>query len=193
MNRKELQSLLDAHGADPARWPPAVRTAAMHLIGRDTEAARIFQEAQALDRLLAVDAPPPAPLPAEELARTIIARADASGRADRATGHRGFQAAVIPFPPEPENEGKSRKVSNAVSQEAVLSPLPPAANDEGPGRWMAAGVLAASLALGVLLGGILSASPMGEQLLEPVRMALADEGLGEIVRLASPADGGELP
>ena len=189
MTREELQSLLDAHGADPARWPAEARTAAMRLIAGDAEAARMLREAQALERLLAADAPPPAPLPAEALARAVMARAEASAKEDGNPDHKETHATVIPFP-SASNGGKT---DGGADLSAGASPLPPAANDDRPLRWMAAGVLAASLMLGVLLGGTLSASPVGEQLLEPVRMALADDGLGEIVQLASPADGGDLP
>lgn len=53
MTLDELQTLLDAHGADPAQWPAALRVAALSLIAEDTEARAAHQAAQRLDAALA--------------------------------------------------------------------------------------------------------------------------------------------
>ncbi len=190
MTREELQSLLETCGADADRWPPEVRTAALRLIAHDEEAARMFREAQTLDRLLAADAPPPASLPAADMARAIMACPDSTaGSGERGDTAAGARATIIPFPSASHG---GHEIGGDDRNAKDRSPSP-AADDDRPLHWMAAGVLAASLLLGVLLGSTLSISPVGEQLLEPVRLALANDGLGEIVRLASPAEGGDLP
>lgn len=53
MTNEQLQTLLDSHGADAARWPQAQRAAAEHLIAQDAQARAQFNEAQRLDALLA--------------------------------------------------------------------------------------------------------------------------------------------
>jgi len=53
MTNDELQSLLDSHGADPARWPAALRVAALGLIAADAEARATHAAAQQLDSALA--------------------------------------------------------------------------------------------------------------------------------------------
>ncbi len=47
-----LQTFLDRHGADPARWPAHERAAAEWLIASDTEARDVFEEARRLDAAL---------------------------------------------------------------------------------------------------------------------------------------------
>ena len=47
-----LAALLEAYGADPARWPQEKRRAAEQLVARDPRARALLGEAQALDRLL---------------------------------------------------------------------------------------------------------------------------------------------
>lgn len=49
--RKRLQQVIDAYGADPARWPVSERSALEPLLERGSTALR---EAEALDRLLAL-------------------------------------------------------------------------------------------------------------------------------------------
>jgi hypothetical protein len=52
MSRARLQELLDAYGADPARWPERDRSPAQALLASDGEAQRALYEATAFDRLL---------------------------------------------------------------------------------------------------------------------------------------------
>lgn len=52
MTRDELQTLLDAHGADPAQWPEALRAAALGLIASDPQARADHEAALALDGAL---------------------------------------------------------------------------------------------------------------------------------------------
>ena len=71
MNLRRLEALLDAHGADPARWPAAERAAAQELLAADPAAQKRLHEARRLDR--ALDRLPPAPAPAADLAARIRA------------------------------------------------------------------------------------------------------------------------
>lgn len=52
MTRDELQHLLDAHGADPSRWPAERREEAVQLLGSDAGARADLDMARALDAML---------------------------------------------------------------------------------------------------------------------------------------------
>ena len=70
-----FRTLLGSYGADPGRWPPAERAAALALLQGSAEAGVLRDEAAALDALLD-RAPRPAPprLDAAALAARITAR-----------------------------------------------------------------------------------------------------------------------
>lgn len=53
MTRDELRNLLDAHGADPSRWPAERREGAVALIGADAGARGDLENARELDAMLA--------------------------------------------------------------------------------------------------------------------------------------------
>ena len=50
--RARLQAVLDAYGADPARWPEPERSELASLLERDTELSDLIGEVRALDRAL---------------------------------------------------------------------------------------------------------------------------------------------
>jgi anti-sigma-K factor RskA len=52
MNIELLQTFLDRHGSDPARWPAHERTAVERLIASDADARDLFEEARGLDAAL---------------------------------------------------------------------------------------------------------------------------------------------
>jgi anti-sigma-K factor RskA len=52
MNIEVLQTFLDRHGADAARWPAHERAAVERLIASDAEARELFEEARRLDAAL---------------------------------------------------------------------------------------------------------------------------------------------
>jgi hypothetical protein len=52
MNIERFRSLLEAYGANPARWPEAERVAALLFAEQSAEARDALQEAAAFDRLL---------------------------------------------------------------------------------------------------------------------------------------------
>ena len=78
MTPDRVMTLLDAYGADPARWPEAEREAAMALISADPALAARRDEAAALDGLLLQAE---SPQPSADLARRILESAAGHGDA----------------------------------------------------------------------------------------------------------------
>lgn len=74
---EQLQALLDSYGANRARWPTGLRTAAEALIDRDPEARAALAEAQRLDDLLSGASDP---LASPELKARVLADASARRR-----------------------------------------------------------------------------------------------------------------
>ena len=52
MNNEELQTFLDSHGTDPARWPGSQRAAVENLVASRAEARALFEQARRFDALL---------------------------------------------------------------------------------------------------------------------------------------------
>ncbi|MBC7134933.1 MAG: hypothetical protein H5U25_04705 [Oceanibaculum nanhaiense] len=77
MDLQRLETLLDAYGADPARWPVVERAAALALLAIEPAAQARLEQARQLDRVL--DRLPPAPAPAGDLAARIRAAARQQG------------------------------------------------------------------------------------------------------------------
>jgi hypothetical protein len=69
-----FRRLIEAYGADPARWPAGERSRAEALLARSDRARRRLAEAQALDAVLMADAKAAAD---ERLIAAVIARATA--------------------------------------------------------------------------------------------------------------------
>jgi hypothetical protein len=66
-----FRAVLDAYGAEPARWPAERRAAALALLRRSPEARAALAAARDLDRVLDIAAP--APVPADLLGRVLAA------------------------------------------------------------------------------------------------------------------------
>ena len=49
---QQFEALLDRHGAEPTDWPAALRERALALVDSSTDAQRLFEDAQLLDRTL---------------------------------------------------------------------------------------------------------------------------------------------
>jgi hypothetical protein len=137
MTLAEFAGLLDVYGGDRSRWPAEARAAAAHLVARDEEARRLLAEAVALDRVLE-RAPLPALATEAGLTDRIVAAAQRSPR-------------IVKI-------GGAPQVAPPGSAEAQAAPAP-AASRRGPGRLRllsgrvgAAGLLAASLMVGVVIG-----------------------------------------
>ena len=135
MTIAEFERLLDVYGSDRSRWPVEARAGAGLLVARDKAARRLLAEAEALDRALE-RAPLPSLVEEAALAERIIA---AARRSPRMVPPTAAASAVIVEP----------VAGNVVRL--------PAARPRS--RWIAsralggaAGMLAASLALGVFLG-----------------------------------------
>jgi hypothetical protein len=132
MTIADFAHLLDVYGSDRTRWPVEARACAGQLVARDRAARRLLAEAEALDKTLE-RAPLPSLAAEAALADRIIATARRSPRM---------------VPASNTTAGGPRFPSNVVR----LPRLP------ARPRWMptgvagAAGMLAASLALGVFLG-----------------------------------------
>lgn len=142
MTYAEFERLLDVYGADRTRWPVESRAGAGQLVARDKAARRLLAEVEALDRALE-RAPLPSLAREAELAERILASARRSPRMVSAAGAdmAGGGAALRP---------SASRTGNVVRFPAF----------SGSPRWLksrtalgsAAGTLAASLALGVLIG-----------------------------------------
>lgn len=76
MNVQRVRELIEAYGADAARWPEAERDAARTLARATPELADALAEADRLDDVLRRS---PAPWPTAELRDRVIAAAVASG------------------------------------------------------------------------------------------------------------------
>jgi hypothetical protein len=139
-----LEQLLDTWGADRSRWPAPARERAQAMLAAYPQAARMFEEAAAFDALLS-RAPAPAAGRQALLADRITAVAIAAGRSDRERGK------VLPWP-------GARPRLPALPRESWRALVPPA-------------LLAASLALGVVLGALDLAPTAVNRLVEVVELA----------------------
>ncbi len=79
MRIEQLEQAIDRYGGDLARWPDNLRTDAEALIARDTDAAKIVDDAARLEASLA-DALTPEPIDAALIGR-IIAGIDSGAHA----------------------------------------------------------------------------------------------------------------
>jgi hypothetical protein len=139
MTLADFERLLDVYGGDRTRWPAEARAAAAQLVAREQRARLLLAEAEALDRVLE-RAPLPSLASEAALAERIVAAAQRSPRMVRLADG---AASVAPSP--------------AVGEGTVV-PLPRVARDgwrpllyrRDIGR--AAGLFAASLAVGLLIG-----------------------------------------
>lgn len=87
-----FEAILDAYGADPARWPEAERDAALELMRREPEGAQAaLAAARALDA--ALDAAPDA-APSEALRARVLAAAQSGESAESQAAARGWLGAL---------------------------------------------------------------------------------------------------
>jgi hypothetical protein len=132
----DFERLLDVYGSDRSRWPVEARASAGQLVARDKAARRLLAEAEALDRMLER-----APLPslAEEaaLADRILAAARRSPR-------------MVPVARTDTAARARRAIDNVVRLHNNMRTRPRWLTPTGLGG--AAGMLAASLVLGIFIG-----------------------------------------
>jgi len=127
-----LERLLEVYGADRTRWPARERLRFAGLVTDEPEAQRLMAEAAALDRILDV-----ASAAGHEQEQALTGRIMAAARVQQHKAH--SKSDVAPA------------VSNIVKLPAWVR-RPQIAGDFGASEWPAAGLLAASLVLGVMLG-----------------------------------------
>jgi len=127
-----LVCLLEVYGADRTRWPARERLRFASFIAEEPEAQRLVAEAAGLDRLL--DLAPPA---SKEREQVLAKRIMAAARVQQHAPHRAGQA--------------SSTISNIVKLPAWAR-RPQMVGAFGLNEWPAAGLLAASLVIGVMLG-----------------------------------------
>ncbi len=174
MDAQRFCALVEAHGHHPRHWPEKLRPA-MEAFAAGGEGRAILARAAALDAALADAAAPP---PSAGLEEAILAAA--TGRQDAGASRKAAHTAR-------RIAAGSRRV--APGNGAGRARPPVAANDNAPAsRWLAAGLLAASLLAGVWLG--LSG---GLSTLDGLLPPSGSDPLAEIVRLAAaPDDEGDL-
>jgi len=134
MTPTEFASLLDVYGGDRTRWPAEARAAAAHLVARDAGARALLAEAEALDRVLE-RAPLPGLATEAALADRIVAAAQRSPRIVKIGG-------ASPIAPG----------STQVALAAGSVARGPSRSRSLGGKVGAAGLLVASLMVGVVIG-----------------------------------------
>ena len=125
LTRAALAGALDVHGANRLRWPIELRAGAAALLVEDATARLLYREAAALD--LALDHAP----------QVDAARTGALADRIRAVAERSPRIAA----------------STSGAMLAAARPGRSPASGFGGGRWSGGAVLAASLVLGLLVGG----------------------------------------
>ena len=135
MTPAEFERLLEVYGSDRTRWPVEARAGAGHLVARDRSARRLLVEAEALDRVLE-RAPLPSLASEAALADRIAAAALRSPRMVR-LGNAGATE------PAAEDTGNVLRLPNVRVRRQWTG---------ATALGGAASVLAASLAIGILIG-----------------------------------------
>lgn len=155
----ELAHLLDTWGGERTRWPANVRLRVTELSASGPEAHRLLVEARALDQLLDVARDAPAALSAQatrSLADRILAAAQAE-----------TSAPGVALPTRPSAE------VIALSRRKAVAPAQALHN-----RWPAAGLIAASMLVGIYFGGSINLAPVLQELAEVAGLsALVDPSL----------------
>ncbi len=122
MPLKQFQEMVDAHGADPAGWPPAQRKAAVRLVERSAAARAQLEAAAELDTMLDL-VPPPAV--SAELEAKILAAAPPAGSAR--------SGKVIPRPSPPDFRRYAMVPLAAAAMALLWFAMPRDAHIETPG------------------------------------------------------------
>jgi hypothetical protein len=164
MTLADFERLLEVYGSDRTRWPAEARAGAGHLVARDRAARRLLVEAEALDRALER-----APLPSLALEAAL---------ADRIT-------AAAPRSPRIVRSGGT-PAAQALAEGNVLRPAALRGRQPGRGRTAlggAASVLAASLAIGVLIGLSSLPQPLAPAAFEELGSLLGERGTHLLAQL----------
>jgi hypothetical protein len=135
MTLPQFERLLEVYGGDRSRWPVAARASAGQLVARTAAAQRLLAEAECLDRVLA-RAPLPTLAREAALAERILASARRSPR---------MVPAIADAAPPPT------RTAGGLAPNGAL-PTQPQWLTSKTAFGSAAGALAASLMLGLLIG-----------------------------------------
>ena len=180
-----LQDFLDAWGGEPARWSAHDRARIERLIETTPGARSLLAEARALDQLIASARDLPAridPETSRSLADRIMAAAAADGggmAADGSAAARGSgggaerSATVVAFPSgkRPSDKRPAAPLVSDLTREVAINARRP---------WQAAGVLAASLLIGLVMGGSLNMAPVVQELAEVAGLSTTiDTGISD--------------
>ncbi len=169
----ELARLLDVWGGDARRWPVPVR-AEIARLAVGPEAAGLIAQAQALDRALDSVAEIPAAIDAARgvvLADSITAAALAASSSGRAAGR---QSGVVVGLRRTEGRLAEARLAEARRADAQRADA-----REFGGAWSTAALLAASLLVGVYLGGSVNMLPVLQEVAEVVGMStVVDPAVG---------------
>lgn len=157
MDIEEFGALIETYGGEQDRWPADRRAAMVRLMAEDGAAVRLAAEAQALDRLL--DA---APAIDDErlsgLTQRIVAAARSEGRWQgdaRVTGTASVGRSTASVPRDDEADGRRSTSSVGTvprGSRAHSGWLAGVLSGPGRGPLASAGMLAASLAIGIMIG-----------------------------------------
>ncbi|MCB1509474.1 MAG: hypothetical protein KDJ36_01115 [Hyphomicrobiaceae bacterium] len=134
-----LERTLDAYGAEHARWPAERRAALERLLATNADAQAMLREAAALDRVMLRGRDDLASPPSVALMSRILAAAQ-NEKPSRDTGKKAADVVAMPARPV-------EAASRPPNQRAGFG------RGEGWRAWPAVGMLAASLLLGVYIGG----------------------------------------
>jgi hypothetical protein len=136
-----LIDVLDTHGGDTRRWPAAAASDVAPLLAANPAARRWLAEAVALDQLLAAAPATSATAPVEFTARVMRAALS--------------EPATVPAVAAPSARGSGPAVRASRSARSWA----------WPERGMAAGALAASVLVGIWLGGNTGIGPLIDDML----------------------------
>jgi hypothetical protein len=142
-----LKTTLDAYGANPERWPLARRAQLIALTQSDPAAASLLGEARAVDRLLEVTAVAQRP----EVPLDLVARIMTT--ATNPTDGQGAQIPAVRSGHARGGEVVHLDRTRPLQTDAVRTVRPTLSAFKQAGCWPAAAMLAASLLVGVFIGG----------------------------------------
>jgi hypothetical protein len=158
MTLADFQRLLEVYGSDRTRWPADARAGAGHLVARDRAARHLLVEAEALDRALE-RAPLPSLVREAALADRIAAAAQRSPR-------------IVRLDNAPATEAPAGNKGNVFPLARLRARQWRSATVFGG----AASVLAASLAVGILIGLSALPQPYAPAFEQLSGMVLSDRG-----------------
>ena len=149
----ELTNMLDAWGGAPARWPADVGRRIGEIVDAEPGAQTLLTQARALDRLLDRGRSASAQVP-RGLADRIVAAAMAAPPAASTTAERAHTNVIaLPVRPRPQAVPAMR------------------------GQWRTAALLAASLLVGIYLGGAVNLAPGLQDLADAIGLPAQIEPL----------------